>query len=114
MYADIRTRAMEQAIDETVRRRTIQQAYNERYHITPTTIQKAVSSVFADLYETQKTATRAVEEPVESFESLNDLDGTIGRLESEMKQAAKDLAFERAARLRDRIRELRKLGVLGG
>ncbi len=114
MYADTRTRAMEQAIDETVRRRTIQQAYNEQYHITPTTIQKAVSFVFADLYETQKTAIRAVEEPVDSFESLNDLDAAIGRLESEMKQAAKDLAFERAARLRDRIRELRKLGVFGG
>ena len=114
MYADTRTRAMEQAIDETVRRRTIQQAYNEQYHITPTTIQKAVSSVFADLYEIKKTGTQAVEEAVAAFGSLNDLDTTIGRLESEMKQAAKDLAFERAARLRDRIRELRKLGVLGG
>ncbi|MDD2318066.1 MAG: excinuclease ABC subunit UvrB [Desulfobacterales bacterium] len=114
MYADTRTRAMEQAIDETVRRRTIQQAYNEQYHITPTTIQKAVSSVFADLYEIKKTGTQAVEEAVASFGSLNDLDATIGRLESEMKQAAKDLAFERAARLRDRIRELRKLGVFGG
>ncbi len=114
MYADTRTRAMEQAIDETVRRRTIQQAYNEQYHITPTTIQKAVSSVFADLYEIKKTETQAVEEAVASFGSLNDLDATIGRLESEMKQAAKDLAFERAARLRDRIRELRKLGVFGG
>ena len=114
MYADTRTRAMEQAIDETGRRRTIQQAYNEQYHITPTTIQKAVSSVFADLYEIKKTETQAVEEAVASFGSLNDLDATIGRLESEMKQAAKDLAFERAARLRDRIRELRKLGVFGG
>jgi len=114
MYADTRTRAMEQAIDETVRRRTIQQAYNEQYHITPTTIQKAVSSVFADLYEIKKTETQAVEEAVASFGSLNDLDATIGRLESEMKQAAKDLAFERAARLRDRVRELRKLGVFGG
>jgi len=108
MYADTITQSMERAINETNRRRRIQHEYNVKHGITPRSVQKAVHQVIE--------ATHAAEETKEykagqkSMESLNvdTIKSLIESLEKEMKQAARELEFERAAALRDRIAELRQ------
>ncbi|QHI72855.1 excinuclease ABC subunit UvrB [Aminipila terrae] len=104
MYADGISDAMKRAIDETDRRRGIQQAYNEKNGITPTTVKKAVRAIIE--------ATKAAEEEMEYYAGKSPLELTkkelteyIHKLEKEMKQAASDLQFERAAQLRDQIFE---------
>ncbi|MFC3210412.1 MULTISPECIES: excinuclease ABC subunit UvrB [Planomicrobium] len=110
MYADKITDSMQKAIDETTRRRTIQAAYNEEHGITPITIQKKIRDVIR--------ATVASEEAEEyvskatSGKKLNKEDRLklIALLETEMKEAAKALDFERAAELRDTVLELKAEG----
>jgi len=110
MYADAMTRSMTQTINETNRRRKIQETYNRDNGITPETIEKAVTSAFAAEYETDDGAAMAqVAESVKKYTSLDDLDGVILNLEQEMDQAAKSLAFEKAAELRDHIKALKKM-----
>ncbi|MBR5730509.1 MAG: UvrB/UvrC motif-containing protein, partial [Firmicutes bacterium] len=106
MYADSVSKAMRAAIDETDRRRAIQQEYNREHGITPETIKKAVRDVIE--------VTTKVEADVDEYEGRNLLELTkkelsdyAARLEKEMRQAAKDLLFERAAVLRDRLLEVR-------
>jgi excinuclease ABC subunit B len=111
MYAEVVTPSMQQAIDETRRRRKIQADYNRRHHITPTTIQKEISAIFESVYESDYVTVDTVAEPVAEFETAEDLDGQIKRLESEMQAAARELEFEKAADLRDRVKALRKLQV---
>ncbi|UCD32001.1 MAG: excinuclease ABC subunit UvrB [Desulfobacterales bacterium] len=111
MYADHITRSMQQAIDETYRRRRIQRDYNEQHGITPESIEKEISSVFASMYEMDDLPAQDVSEDVATFHSFEDLDGIIKKLEQEMAAAAKDLAFEKAAEFRDRITQLKKLAV---
>ena len=106
MYADRITDSMQYAIDETNRRRQIQMEYNERMGITPATIQKAIKDIAQDLGEDQVAEERA------SYEdrlkgTIKDVVAYIQELEEEMYAAAQDLDFERAAELRDEIRELR-------
>jgi excinuclease ABC subunit B len=109
MYADRVTKSMEFAIDETKRRRDIQREFNQKHGITPTTIIKAVY----DVIEATKVA-----EGKESYEaapnlakmSKKDKMAMVGRMEKEMKEAAKHLQFERAAELRDLILELKAEG----
>ncbi|MDM8549530.1 excinuclease ABC subunit UvrB [Desulfobacterales bacterium HSG2] len=112
MYADVITKSMQHALDETKRRRRIQKAHNKKYHITPETIRKAVTPVFDFIYEAEETAPQLdkVAETVAEY-GVDDLDDVIKNMEKEMEQAAKSLAFERAAELRDQIRELREIGV---
>lgn len=110
MYADNVTDSMRRAIDETNRRRAIQAQYNEEHGITPKTIAKAVR----DLIESGKdidtyTYEQAGEKPDDKPLSLDDLLSTISKTEREMKKAAKDLDFERAAQLRDEIAAMKKL-----
>ncbi len=112
MYADSVTRSMQAAIDETHRRRKIQQAYNRKHNITPATIRKDITETFDFGREPQKTAGGRVAETVASFTSLEDIDTIIASLKKEMEQAAKKLEFERAAELRDRIKALQELIVL--
>jgi excinuclease ABC subunit B len=112
MYADTVTRSMKQSIDETNRRREIQQVYNQRHNITPETIQKEITQVFAFGNEQEDTPIDHVAETMASFKSLDDIDAVVKSLEEEMNQAAKELEFEKAADLRDRIRTLQKLIVL--
>lgn len=110
MYADTITDSMRRAIDETNRRRRIQEEYNAAHGITPKTIVKPVFNVIE--------ATTAAENP-EKYDAKNmgsmkkdDIKQMIARLENEMKEAAKDLQFERAAQIRDAIFELKlKHGV---
>ena len=109
MYADFVTRSMQQAIDETNRRREIQKSYNKKYEITPETIEKDITHVFASMYELDNASAERVSEAVAQYDSLDDLDDIIRDLEKEMQQAAKELAFEKAAELRDQIKDLKKL-----
>lgn len=112
MYADKVTRSMQQSIDETNRRRKIQQAYNQRHGITPETIQKDITRIFDFENEKQVTAVDHVAEALETYKSLDDIDAAVNSLEKDMHEAAKNLEFEKAADLRDRIRALQKLIVL--
>ena len=112
MYADTVTRSMQQSIDETNRRRKIQQAYNQRHGITPATIQKDITRTFDFGNEKQDTAIDHVAEAIQAFNSLDDIDSAVKALEKQMNAAAKNLEFEEAADLRDQIRALQKLIVL--
>ena len=108
LYADRITASMQQAIDETDRRRAIQQAYNETHGITPRTIHKTITDIFDMAYATPDEAVPVVAETEADFEAETDIETVIDALESDMQAAAKKLAFEEAARIRDRIRVLRK------
>jgi len=112
MYADTVTRSMQQSIDETNRRRKIQQAYNQRHGITPETIQKDITRTFDFGHEKEDTAIDHVAEALQAYSSLDDIDKAVKSLEKQMNAAAKDLEFEKAADLRDQIRALQKLIVL--
>ena len=107
MYADTITDSMQVAIDETNRRRAIQQAYNEEHGITPTTIKKSVR----DLIAISKKVAQEEMNFSKSPESMNrgELEKLIKDVEKKMKAAAADLNFEAAAELRDRMRDLRKM-----
>ncbi|UJL45320.1 excinuclease ABC subunit UvrB [Virgibacillus sp. NKC19-16] len=107
LYADKITDSMQAAIDETNRRRDIQMAYNEKHHITPTTIKKEVRDVIR-----ATVAAEDQEEYNEKTKSLTELSGkeksnAIEQMEKEMKEAAKALDFEKAAELRDILLELK-------
>ena len=112
MYADRVTRSMQQSIDETNRRRKIQQAYNQKHGITPKTIQKEITQIFNFGNEQEDTDRDHVEQAIAAYRSLDDIDAAVKSLEKQMHQAAKDLEFEKAADLRDQIRALQKLIVL--
>ena len=112
MYADKVTRSMQQSIDETNRRRKIQQAYNQRHGITPETIQKDITRIFNFGNEKEDTAVDHAAEAIETYKSLDDIDAAVNSLEKDMHEAAKNLEFEKAADLRDQIRALQKLIVL--
>ncbi|MCI1305601.1 MAG: excinuclease ABC subunit UvrB [Lachnospiraceae bacterium] len=106
MYADTITDSMKGAMDETARRRAIQEAYNKEHGITPKTIQKAVRDLISISKETAKKEDRFAKDP-ESM-SADELRGLIAQVEKEMKAAAAELNFEMAAQLRDRMIELKK------
>ena len=112
MYADVVTKSMKFAIDETNRRREIQQAYNLTHNITPTTIQKEITQIFDFSSERENSVPDHIAETLAAYKSLDDVDAVIGSLKKEMTKAAKDLEFERAAELRDEIKALQKLIVL--
>ena len=109
MYADVITKSMKQAIDETNRRKKIQQAYNVKHNITPKTIRKDITSVFGSVYEDDVAPAGKVMETLAQYESLDNLDDIVKNMEEEMNKAAKELAFEKAAELRDQIKELKKI-----
>jgi len=111
MYADAVTRSMQTAIDETDRRRSKQQAYNRLHSITPQTIKKDITTVFESVYEADYVTADTVAEPAAAFKSADNVEEVIAALEKEMKAAAEELAFEKAAALRDQIAELKKMLV---
>ena len=106
MYADTITDSMRQAIDETSRRRELQEAYNREHNITPRTIQKSVRDLISISREVAQTETRMEKDP-ESM-SRQELEKLIKKVEKQMKAAAADLNFETAAELRDKMIELKK------
>ena len=111
MYADSVTPSMKQAIDETNRRRNIQEIYNKKHSITPESIEKNITSVFESMYEINDKPSDRVSEAVARYDSLDDLDDIIKNLKKEMRAAADELEFERAAELRDQIEAIKKMIV---
>ncbi|WEG16531.1 excinuclease ABC subunit UvrB [Alkalihalophilus pseudofirmus] len=108
MYADKMTKSMQIAIDETARRRSIQEEYNEKHGITPKTIQKKIPEVIqATIVSDEDGETTAA--PKTKL-SKKDKEAMIERMEKEMKDAARELNFERAAELRDLLLELKAEG----
>jgi len=112
LYADVITDSLKHAIDETNRRRAIQQQYNEEHGIEPATIIKAVDS---DLVKMANLDYVDIAAPIGrrrlDLVADGDLDKTISRLTKEMKEAAKNLDFEKAAEIRDRLRELKEVRI---
>jgi excinuclease ABC subunit B len=104
MYADSITKSMGRAIEETQRRRRIQEAYNKEHNITPQGIRKAIKDITERVQAVAEIRTPYVAAPIDREEMAR----LIRQLESQMKAAAKNLEFEKAALLRDRITELRK------
>ena len=114
MYADKVTDAMQAAIDETDRRRRLQQDYNQRQGITPQSVRKEIVSVFDALRSWPEDAAATIREPAAAFDTTDDLEHHIEVLEKKMAQAARDLEFEHAAEIRDRIQWLRTQLVFDG
>ena len=110
LYADIMTRSMRLAIDETNRRRAIQQAYNEAHNITPTTIVKDVRDLIEigakDEGEQKSRKKERAKDPVKKKLTEKEREALIASLTAEMKEAASKLQFEQAAFLRDKIKNL--------
>ena len=106
MYADMMTDSMRIAIDETMRRRNMQQKYNEEHGITPTTIKKAVRDLISISQAVAETEDKMMKDP-ESM-SRKELEKLVKDVEKQMKAAAADLNFEMAAELRDKMVELKK------
>ncbi|WP_299032354.1 excinuclease ABC subunit UvrB, partial [uncultured Anaerococcus sp.] len=100
MYGDRITGSMRRAIDETERRRSIQEDFNEKHGITPTTIKKNIGEII-------QITKKAEEEEVEEF-NREDVESILINMESEMYKAAEELDFERAARLRDQIKKIKE------
>ena len=104
LYADVVSDAMRAAIDETERRREKQLAYNEAHGVTPETIRKRIHDVIRGEGEGEEAEVKL--DPWERELVMDDVKQELGILEAEMWQASEDLDFERAAAIRDRIREL--------
>ena len=113
MYADRVTNSMRAALAEMGRRRQLQEAYNLEHGITPASIVKDIDDVLSSVYERDYVTVPLVKEPQETFRTRAELEAHTAELETEMRQAAANLEFERAAQLRDRVKELkqRELGV---
>ncbi len=107
LYADNMTDSMQRAIDETDRRRAIQVAYNEEHHITPESIVRPLEMSLASIIEADYADLTTEAEGMPEFRTQEELDAYIAKLESDMREAAKRFEFEKAAKLRDTIRELR-------
>jgi len=114
MYADTVTESMRVALEETSRRRVMQEAYNTEHGITPASIVKAIDDISLSVYNLDY-GTPAVMEDREAYLSPDELDARIEQLQGQMRQAAANLDFERAATLRDKIKTLksRELGFAG-
>src|SRR6059036_4141457 len=108
LYADRMTDSMKKAMDETNRRRAIQQAYNDANGITPQSIVRPLEMTLAGIIDADYADLTGGEvEGVPEFNSQEELDAYIAKLESDMREAAKRFEFEKAAKLRDTIKELR-------
>jgi excinuclease ABC subunit B len=115
LYADRITDSMRRAIDETDRRRTIQRAYNEEHGITPQSIISPVDMGLAAILKAEYGDVEVEETAgLPEFSTQAELDSFIAKLETEMRESAKKFEFERAARLRDSIKELREKEFLFG
>jgi excinuclease ABC subunit B len=108
LYADRMTDSMKRAIDETSRRRAIQTAYNEEHGITPESIVRPLDMTLAAIVAADYADLTASEsEGMPEFKSQEEVDAYIAKLESDMREAAKRFEFEKAAKLRDTVRELK-------
>jgi excinuclease ABC subunit B len=107
-YADTITQSMDKALRETERRRKLQEEYNLQHGITPTTIKKSIHQILTSVYEADYHTVPLVEEEKLPYKNPRELEQEIARLEKQMKSAADALEFEKAALIRDEIKELKK------
>src|SRR5271154_2770479 len=107
LYGDVMTDSMRRAIDETTRRRTLQCAYNEENGITPTSIKSSLEMGLAGILKADYADLIDEAEGMPDFATQQELDTYIAKLESDMREAAKKFEFEKAAKLRDTVKELR-------
>ena len=107
LYADRMTDSMKQAIGETSRRREVQRAYNEEHGITPTSIIRPTDMALAQILKADYADLTDDSDAMPDFKSQDELDAYIVNLESDMREAARKFEFEKAARLRDKVKELR-------
>jgi excinuclease ABC subunit B len=110
MYADTMTASMQAAIAETSRRRALQAAYNEEHGITPESVVRSIDEVLSSVYE-RDYMTPVTKDARDQFRTQAELDAEISRLEREMKAAAANLDFEKAATVRDTLKALRTRGL---
>jgi excinuclease ABC subunit B len=111
LFADVITGSMKAAIDETNRRRAAQQLYNELNNITPQSIIKPLDPDLVRIYEGDYYEIPAIAEEEIKYSSVEELEGEIQRLEGEMRDAAKEYEFEKAAALRDQVKKLKKTAM---
>jgi excinuclease ABC subunit B len=111
MYAETITPSMARAIGESIRRRKIQEQYNLDHGITPESIKKAIRDVLTSVYEADYYTVPVVREEAEGYLSPREVPKAIRQLKKEMRQAAEQLEFERAAELRDRIQHLQEAAI---
>jgi excinuclease ABC subunit B len=107
MYADTVTRSMQRCIDACAYRRAKQAAFNAEHGITPSSIVKEIDEVLSSVYERDYAPVPMVREDRPAYRTAGEREALIADLQRQMKAAAADLDFEQAARLRDRIRDLR-------
>jgi excinuclease ABC subunit B len=107
LYADVITGSMRAAIDETNRRRAAQEVYNREHGITPQSIIKPLDPEMARIYEGDYYELPAVAEVENTYNSADEIEAEVLRLEKEMRDAAKEFEFEKAAALRDRMKKLK-------
>jgi excinuclease ABC subunit B len=107
LYADRQTDSMRRAIDETERRRRVQEAYNAEHGITPASIVKHIDDVLTSVYERDYVTVPVAKDERAAFKSQAELEAFVAGLEREMREEAAHLEFEKAAALRDRIKRLR-------
>jgi excinuclease ABC subunit B len=115
MYADRTTASMKMAISETERRRSLQAEYNREHGITPESVVRQIDDVLASVYERDYSVGPSSRDAVDGFHTQAERDAEIRRLETDMKAAAANMEFERAAAVRDTLKALRKreLGLAG-
>jgi len=111
LYAEKITPSMARAIEESARRRTIQEEYNRAHGITPETIKKAIRDVLGSVYEADYYTVPMVREEEEGYLSPREVPKAIRQLKKEMRKAAEQLEFEHAAELRDRIQRLQEAAI---
>src|SRR5277367_2997770 len=107
LYGDKMTDSMKQAIDETNRRREVQVAYNEEHGITPTSIIRGLDMSLAQILKAEYADLADADESMPEFKNQLELDAHIANLESDMREAARKFEFEKAAKLRDLVKDLR-------
>ena len=108
MYADVITDSMDRAITETARRREIQMKYNEEHGITPQTIKKKVYDIIQATKTVDEKPKKGLNKDLESM-NIKELQKEVVKTERDMRRAAAELQFERAAELRDKLMEIKKL-----
>lgn len=114
LYADKMTDSMRRAIDETDRRRVTQQAYNHEHGITPESILRPIDMSLAQILKAEYADLTEQDETTPEFHSQQELNTFVAKLENEMREAAKKFEFEKAAKLRDRVKELKTKEFLFG
>ncbi|MFH1017203.1 MAG: excinuclease ABC subunit UvrB [Pseudomonadota bacterium] len=114
LYADRMTGSMKNAIDETDRRRKLQEEYNVANHITPASIERLIHSPMASIYNADYVDLTKAADDGEAYLPLDQVASMVEKLKKDMFKAAKDLEFEKAAALRDRIQRIQKKALLAG